>query len=329
MLAMEGGGDKGAYEVGALKAFVELLPSEEIQYDVVTGISVGAINAASFALHKKGDEAKCVNWMNELWLNMTSANIYSNWNFGMLEGVAFQEGLYNNAVGEKYLSGIFNENFPEKKFYREFEWNTIDFDSAQIVRFNKNEIWDTVPSKIIASASMPFAFPHKHIDNKTYVDGGSVWNIDIGAGINRCLNLGYKESSIVVDAILCTGKTVDKRDHKNTYNTLQNYMRMRDVYSYYNSMSDIDEIRRGYNDINFRHIVIPSGPLPSGYIPLGFKHKDIVAMIEQGYKEAYETIKNKTVSSFDKVHEIVSDLHNIYDPATTKNFRPMEIKSSA
>ena len=49
-----GGGDKGAFEVGVLKEFLKKLPAEETAYDVVTGVSVGALNAIHFAYTEKG-----------------------------------------------------------------------------------------------------------------------------------------------------------------------------------------------------------------------------------------------------------------------------------
>jgi len=199
---MEGGGDKGAYEAGALKAFVEKLDPKEVKYDVVTGISIGAINAAGVALHKKGEEKKLVGWMNELWLNMTADNIYSKWPYGYLEGLTSREGLFDNQNGIDFLTNLLNENFPEKKFQRKIVWNAVDFDTAEIVRFDEKEDWETLPLKIIASTSMPFAFPHMHLDGKSYVDGGSVWNIDYASGINKCLEDGYKEKDIIVDIIL-------------------------------------------------------------------------------------------------------------------------------
>ena len=111
---MEGGGDKGSYEAGVLKAFAEFLPAKEIKYDVVTGISVGAINAMAVALHKKGDEKKCFKWIYDLWFNMTSSNIYENWQFGYLEGLMVQEGLFNNQNEVEFLTNLFKENFPAK-----------------------------------------------------------------------------------------------------------------------------------------------------------------------------------------------------------------------
>lgn len=328
VLALEGGGDKGSYEVGALKAFVELVPENELVYDVVTGVSVGAINAIAMALHEKGNEKECVNWMNQLWLNMSSSDIYQNWRFGLIEGIALREGLYDNSNEVKFLTDIFNKSFPEKKVYREVEWNTVDFDTAEIIRFNKNEEWDTIPKKIVASTSMPFAFPHLHMDGKTYVDGGTVWNLDISSGINKCLENGFEEKNIIVDAILCSGKRVAKRSDQQNYNTIQNYIRHWEISSYYTTMSDIDEIIRGYQKVEFRYVVIPERPLPSGYIPLGFKHDDIVLMIEQGYEEAKEVIKNHTNSSFHRVSQSMEELMNIYNPETTKNFKPMRIRPS-
>ena len=53
-LALEGGGDQGSYQVGVLKTFVDLLDPEDIKYDVITGVSVGSINAAAISLHEIG-----------------------------------------------------------------------------------------------------------------------------------------------------------------------------------------------------------------------------------------------------------------------------------
>jgi predicted acylesterase/phospholipase RssA len=57
VLAMRGGGTKGAYEVGALKSMAEMLEPIDIAYDVLAGVSIGAINAAMFSTFKRGDEA--------------------------------------------------------------------------------------------------------------------------------------------------------------------------------------------------------------------------------------------------------------------------------
>ena len=55
-LVLEGGGDKGAYQVGGIRGLVENLPPKESMYDVISGVSIGAINAVGFSFFEKGDE---------------------------------------------------------------------------------------------------------------------------------------------------------------------------------------------------------------------------------------------------------------------------------
>ena len=67
-LAMSGGGVKGAYEAGALYGMVhEATDKTQFEYDVVTGVSAGAINTAGVSLFKKGDEVNMVKILSERW----------------------------------------------------------------------------------------------------------------------------------------------------------------------------------------------------------------------------------------------------------------------
>ena len=57
ILALRAGGVHGAYEVGAIKAFIETLEPNEYAYDYISGVSAGALNAAVMAKYSKGEEA--------------------------------------------------------------------------------------------------------------------------------------------------------------------------------------------------------------------------------------------------------------------------------
>ena len=57
---MSGGGTKGAYETGVLEAMADLMPQQEMAYDVVAGVSIGAINANSLAVNKIGQEKEAI-----------------------------------------------------------------------------------------------------------------------------------------------------------------------------------------------------------------------------------------------------------------------------
>jgi len=54
---MSGGASKGAYEAGVLWGmYFEDTDKTKYEYDVVTGVSVGSINAGWVSLYEKGDE---------------------------------------------------------------------------------------------------------------------------------------------------------------------------------------------------------------------------------------------------------------------------------
>jgi len=55
-LALSGGGSKGAYEAGVIYGLVNNGNPEDFQWDAVTGVSVGSINAAGLALFPIGNE---------------------------------------------------------------------------------------------------------------------------------------------------------------------------------------------------------------------------------------------------------------------------------
>ena len=73
-LALSGGGAKGAYEVGALWEMVN--QGEDVQYDVISGVSVGAINALGLAMFEKGKEKEAVDYLRSRFENITASNLW-------------------------------------------------------------------------------------------------------------------------------------------------------------------------------------------------------------------------------------------------------------
>ena len=66
-LALRGGGTKGAYEVGVLKAFIEIMDPIDYAYDVLSGVSIGGFNAAYISTYNRGYEWMAVNWLEDMW----------------------------------------------------------------------------------------------------------------------------------------------------------------------------------------------------------------------------------------------------------------------
>jgi hypothetical protein len=48
---------------------------------------------------------------------------------------------------------------------------------------------------------MPGAFPYRPFKDYVLIDGGSVWNINLASGIQKCMSEGATEDEITLDSI--------------------------------------------------------------------------------------------------------------------------------
>ena len=74
-LVLSGGGARGAYQVGVFRALAEAMPGP-IPFPVITGVSVGAINAAVLA-EGADDFPKAAAKLEALWRSLRSSDIYA------------------------------------------------------------------------------------------------------------------------------------------------------------------------------------------------------------------------------------------------------------
>lgn len=105
---MRGGGTKGAYEVGALRAMAHMLDPIDIAYDVIEGVSIGSINAAALAGFEKGDEKSGIDFLQDLWLNLPAKDFWENWStLGPIESL-WRPALIDNSKMRNKLHEIFD-----------------------------------------------------------------------------------------------------------------------------------------------------------------------------------------------------------------------------
>jgi predicted acylesterase/phospholipase RssA len=55
-LVLSGGANKGAYEAGVIHGLSHLLKSEDVAWDVMTGVSTGSINIGGMGVYPIGQE---------------------------------------------------------------------------------------------------------------------------------------------------------------------------------------------------------------------------------------------------------------------------------
>ena len=204
--AFGGAGDRGAYQVGVLQGLIESLPPEETQYDVITGISTGSINAWAMAHFPKGNETDFVNFMSDWWTNdWTHRHIWYDWWLGALEGLLSKPGLYDNKPMTETIAD-WEKKWPEG-FKRTMILGSTNLVNGKFVTFNNTESpnWGDV---VAAATAIPGVFPPSKINGQVLVDGTVKYSVDIFDAITYCQDLGFETKDIIVDVALTSGKSI-------------------------------------------------------------------------------------------------------------------------
>ncbi|MEA4912764.1 MAG: patatin-like phospholipase family protein [Oscillospiraceae bacterium] len=193
-LVLGGGGSRGAYQMGAWSALREL----GMDFDVVTGTSIGAVNAALYA-QLDYDLAK------DLWGRITADDIMSNVDLDL--ALSIDSAMTNlSQIGgfiKKYVSDRGADITPFKKILREimsedrilssgveFGFMTVRFPTFAPREITRADIKDGyLWQYVLASASVFPAFPMCDIDDDVYIDGGYYENLPI----TTALRLGADE----------------------------------------------------------------------------------------------------------------------------------------
>lgn len=296
-LVLEGGGDKGAYQAGALSQMFAMIP-QDIQYDVISGVSVGALNAAGLSMFAKGDEGNMTSFILDIWRNIKASDVYQDWSGGIIDGILFRPSIYDTSPLNDFLHQKFT-----RPIQRKITIGTCNANNGSFVRFDESLSHEDIITAVRCSSAMPILFPYIEFQGETYIDGGSVLNLDVGGAIERCREITDNDTNIIVDVILCTGAFLNVVDQsKDT--TLQMLDRYLQIDSFSNSLDDLLHAKDDYSYIDFRYIIMPSSPLPSGEIPLGFNSQQIEEMISLGMSDAKNVITNGTTISWSDIKDM-------------------------
>lgn len=160
-LVLEGGGGKGAYQIGVWKALREL--GIEKYITAVSGTSVGALNAALFY---KGNLAAA----EEIWSNITDENVM---------GLKKQDDYFNGeclfsqeTLGNIILDAIRTSD--QSDYCRKCYVTCRYRDKDEVRYFEWSKYYDIELKKkiLLASSAIPVLFESVNIDGDFYVDGG-------------------------------------------------------------------------------------------------------------------------------------------------------------
>lgn len=294
-LVLQGGGDKGSYQVGALSEMVRLIP-EEIHYDVVSGVSAGALNAGGFSQFLPGQEAEAVDFLMDLWKNINSSDVYQEWAGGLIDGIFYEPSLFDSNP----LYNLLEEKL-SKPVVRKLSLGSVDADRGQFVRFNESLNRKDLLLAAMASAALPALFPYISLNNTNYVDGGVLLGVDVDGAVQRCREIVSNDSDIIVDVLMCSGDSLPKVKQDGD-KTLQMLGRFLQIHFYSSALDHLLHAFEDNPDIFFRYVIMPTKSLASEPLPLQFNQEEIQEMINQGIQDANQKITNK-IYGLDDIEE--------------------------
>lgn len=287
-LSMEGGGSHGAFEAGSVWQLVNTLPAASVAYNVVTGISTGALNAGGVAQFAIGNEKPMADFLINTWLTLNgSGSIFKEWDGGLVEGILLQGGVYDNrpliaTLKKEYTYGI----------NRNITIGATNLDTGIFQDFNESLGSANLLTAITCSACPPWYFPPTNFLGSTWVDGGCTINLDVFAAVERCLDVVSDQSQITVDMIYDSQCPVLPAETNMT--TLDVFTRVRQIHNYDSQMWFYYNAVSAYPKVNYRYIIFPSAYMPGGEVPLVFNQTVLEFEVQLGKNDTANIINGKT-----------------------------------
>ncbi|MBD90177.1 MAG: hypothetical protein CL940_07555 [Deltaproteobacteria bacterium] len=232
-LVLSGGGARGAYELGVLQWIAEHEPEVLSSIRVLTGSSVGAVNAAYLASH--GVSPSAVTSLVELWCSLEMSDVLDASYLRMLRILGSgTRRLFGR--GATPATGIFRVDGLRELVQREIAWPRLherlasgELDALAVAAtdiatggthlfvhhspqlpvprwpHDRSMIGHTVemrPEHVLASTSLPLLFSPVKVEGRWYTDGGIRQNTPLSPalrlGANRLvvISLGGPDQSV-------------------------------------------------------------------------------------------------------------------------------------
>jgi len=215
---LTGGGARAAYQVGLLRGIARHFP--EVRFQIITGVSAGAINAVFLAAHE-GTLTEKTDALRDLWCALECQHIFR---FDLRSMLPFRSALASifprkrwtrprGVVDTSPLRDLLTRVLDtppgrpvrgiarniDRGLLHSFALMTLDYNTGQSVRWvqgRNGDIFDgpnrravetnLTVDHVLASAALPFVFPAVRIGNEWHGDGG----IRLAAPLSPAVQLG-------------------------------------------------------------------------------------------------------------------------------------------
>lgn len=221
-VVLQGGGALGAFEFGAMTALLELMdeidvPGRTVRLTAVTGVSIGAINAACVVGARDRADARAR--LSSLWSALSLEASKYVWdgvgrNLALFGVPGFYEpradvwnvlswtSLYDTHPMLETLKKHVDFNSLNRSSTA-FVVTAVDVETGELIRFRNHEHKDEArtriePEHVMASGSLPPPLPATTINGSSYWDGGIIDNTPLGDAIDAFSGSDNSERILIV-----------------------------------------------------------------------------------------------------------------------------------
>ena len=178
---LSGGGARGAFQAGAMKALFE----NNIRPEILVGTSIGAINAAFLAVH--GINSSSIERLIQTWMESVSMDLLpKHFAWLTLRTILKAPDYRNFEKMQTFLKA--NDIGPDLRFrdMREIQLYLVatDLYTGQLILYGQNPD-QSVLEGVLASSALPPFFPPYECDGKLLMDGGTVSNLPVEAAVSQ------------------------------------------------------------------------------------------------------------------------------------------------
>jgi len=280
-LVLSGGASKGAYQIGALKYLINDLGT---QYDILCGVSVGALNCAHLSMYTKDQQKNALTNLINVWETISTSSVRKNW-------IPFREITFlwkNSLYNSQPLIDLVNKNLNLQTIRNsgvKVSVGTTCLYDSNYKSFTQDD--NEFIQGVIASSSYPMGLDPVSINNKLYTDGGLRHVIPISEAV--------KFGADDIDVVICQPEEDSSIYTPNGSITGIDFgLRCLDIMSDQTIESDV-KMAQLYNKLvnaglapNKKYlnmkIIRPTNNL--NFSALDFDHNNIMQMIDIGYQNA-------------------------------------------
>lgn len=287
-LCLSGGGSKGSWMLGVLNT---LMGTNGFDYEIMTGVSVGALLVAGLSQKPLGSPIESIDNITSFWMNnVTTENVYKRWfPFGRLHGL-WKNSLYDNGPFCRMFRNFFDQQ-TAIECGRKLAVGAVNLNSG-VTRYVTEE-HDRFIDYALASSAFPVFFPPVEIDGELWSDGGIKETTPLG----QAIKMGADEIDLLVTE---PGLIYGKRCDRSKFNaipdqllrtvelmTLRMVKREIEITKLKNALSTVDH---RYRSVKVR-IFIPSVHLIQN--SLDFDRGKMREMFDRGIIDGFKFIELK------------------------------------